>query len=79
MSSVRTETIDKSSWEIKRRITILLSQRGVSSLRRLNIEVQDGTVTLRGNVESFDERQLCVSCCRHVPGVFRLVDEINVD
>ena len=79
MSAVRTEPISKSSWEIKRRITILLSQRGVSSLRRLHIEVKDGTVTLRGYVASFYERQLCLSCCRHVPGVFRMVDEINVD
>ncbi len=78
MSFARTEPIEKSSWEIKRRITILLSQRGVSSLR-LNIEVEGGTVTLRGNVASFYERQLCLSCCRHVPGVFRTVDEINVD
>ncbi len=79
MSFARTEPIDQSSREIKRRITILLSQRGVSSLRRLHIEVQDGTVTLRGNVASFYERQLCLSCCRHVPGVFRMVDEINID
>ncbi len=79
MSSVRTEPIDKSSLEIKRRITNLLSQRGVSSLRRLNIEVANGTATLRGTVASFYERQLCLSCCQHVPGVFKLVDEIEVD
>jgi len=79
MASVRTESLDKNSGEIKRRITILLGQRGVSSLRRLNIDVEDGTVTLRGRVTSFYERQLCLSCCRHVPGVFNLVDEIDVD
>ncbi len=78
MSSVRTEPIDTSSWEIKRRITNLLLQRGVS-LRRLNIEVTNGTATLRGTVASFYERQLCLSCCQHVPGVFKLVDEIEVD
>ncbi len=79
MSSVRTEPIDKSSWEIKRRITNLLWQRGVSSLRRLDIEVKGGTVTLRGTVSSFYERQLCLTCCQHVPGVFTLVDEIKVE
>ncbi len=78
MSSVRTEPIDTSSGEIKRRITNLLLQRGVS-LRRLNIEVANGTAALRGTVASFYERQLCLSCCQHVPGVFRLVDEIAVD
>ena len=79
MTPARTEPIDKSSWEIKRRITSLLFQRGVSSLRRLRIEVDGGTVTLRGGVASFYERQLCLSCCRRVPGVFKLVDEIDVD
>ncbi len=79
MSSVGTEPIDKSSREIKRRITNLLWQRGVSSLRRLNIEVKNGTVTVRGTVASFYQRQLCLSCCQHVPGVFRMVDEIKVE
>lgn len=79
MSCVGTEPIDKSSSEIKRRITNLLCQRGVSSLRRLDIEVESGTATVRGTVASFYERQVCLSCCQHVPGVFRLVDEIKVD
>ncbi len=79
MSCLGTESNDKSSWEIKRRITNLLCQRGVSSIQRLNIEVKNGTVTVRGTVASFYERQVCVSCCQHVPGVFRVVDEITVD
>ena len=79
MSCLGTEPIVKSSWEIKRRIVNLLCQRGVSSVQQLNIEVENGTVTVRGTVPSFYERQICVSCCRHVPGVFRLVDEIEVD
>ena len=79
MSSVRTEPVDKSSWEIKRRITNMLCRRGVSSLRRLDIDVADGTVTLRGIVRSFYERQLCLVCAQHVPGVFNLVDDIKVE
>jgi osmotically-inducible protein OsmY len=79
MSCLGTEPTDKSSWDIKRRIINLLYQRGVSSAQRLNIEMENGTVTVRGTVASFYERQVCVSCCQHVPGVFGLLDEIKVD
>ncbi len=79
MSRVGTEPIDNNSGEIKRRIINLLCQRGVSSVQRLNIEVENGTVIVQGTVASFYERQVCLSCCQHVPGVFRLVDEIKVD
>ncbi len=79
MSRVGTEPIDNNSGEIKRRIINLLCQRGVSSVQRLDIELENGTATVRGNVASFYERQICLSCCQHVPGVFRLVDEIKVD
>jgi osmotically-inducible protein OsmY len=78
MVAKEPEPIDACSWDIKRRITNLLFQRGRSSLAQLAIEVDNGTVTVRGTVRSFYERQVCLSCCQHVPGVFRLVDEIKV-
>ncbi len=78
MVSKQPEPIDPCSGDIKRRITNLLWQRGRSTLRQLAIEVDNGTVTVRGTVRSFYERQVCLSCCQHVPGVFRLVDEIKV-
>ena len=55
-----------------------LSQRGVSSLPRLTIEVEDGIVTLRGTVPTFYERQLCL-CSQHVSGVLRVVDDLKVE
>ncbi len=72
-----TELTDATSCDLKRRIMIFLSQRGVSSLKRLSIEVQGGTVTFQGTVCSFYERQLCL-CCQHVAGVLKLVDELKV-
>ena len=64
--------------ELKRRITIFLAQKGVSSARLLSIEVEDGTVTLRGTVASFYERQICLSC-NHIPGVRKVVDDLKVE
>ncbi len=55
MSYLPTEPTDKSSRNIKRRITNLLWQRGVSmtALRRLDFGVENGTVTILGAVSSF--------------------------
>ena len=79
MSSVHAEMIDKSSCDLQRRVMNFLAQRGVSSLRRLNVKAEGGTVTLHGTVRSFYERQLCLCCCQHVAGVVKLVDELKVE
>ena len=77
--SVTTQSVDKHSWNLKRRITNTCWQRGLLSLRRIDIEVVHGTVTLRGTVNSFYERQLCLACTQHVPGVYKLIDDIKVE
>lgn len=61
----------------KRVITFLESHQRVG-LRRLRVEAQQGSVTLRGVVGSFYEKQLCLRCCRHVAGVVMVIDEIEV-
>ena len=62
--------------DLARRITNMLWQR--SELRRVNVEVDDGSVVLTGTVTSFYEKQLCISGSQRVPGVYRLVDRIKV-
>ena len=78
MSTELANPIDWSSQELKRRLVIFLSQRGISSPQRISIDVNYGTVTLRGTVSSFYERQLCL-CCQHVAGVHHLVDDLKVE
>jgi hypothetical protein len=78
MSSGLALSTEKAASELKRRIIIFLSQKGVSSVRLLDIEVADGTVTFRGTVSTFFERQLCLSC-QYVPGVRKIVDELKVE
>lgn len=70
--------VTERTWDLRLRIVGFLRQQGVSSWRRLNIEVNDGMVTLDGTVPSFYERQLCISCCQRVAGVVRLVDNLQV-
>ena len=78
-SRVLTEPVETSSCELGRRIYNYLWQRGVSSVPRLNIEVDNGTVTLRGTVRSFYEWQLCSTCSQRVAGVLKLVNDLKVE
>jgi osmotically-inducible protein OsmY len=52
--------------------------RHVPALRNVLVEASDGVVTLRGQVRSFYEKQLCHNCCRRVAGVRQLVDDVDV-
>lgn len=47
-------------------------------LRTVEVQASQGVVTIRGHVNSFYERQLCINCCQRVAGVVRLNDEVNV-
>ena len=67
-----------SNDELARRVKIFLSSRHQPSFRHLHIEANGGTVTLRGRVNSFYEKQLSYQCCRHVAGVFSIVDQVDV-
>jgi osmotically-inducible protein OsmY len=60
--------------DLRRRVDIFLTRKGIASSPRLKIHVTDETVTFRGTVGSYYERQLCLAC-QHIPGVRRVVDE----
>lgn len=64
--------------ELECRVQTALAACNMPALRRLAVEALDGTVTLRGRVYSFYEKQLSHTHVRHVPGVARLVDAIDV-
>ena len=67
-----------SNDELARRVKIFLSSRHHTSFRQLHIEANGGTVTVRGRVGSFYEKQLTYQCCRHVAGVFNIIDQVDV-
>jgi osmotically-inducible protein OsmY len=64
--------------DLERRVANYLFGYKMPALREIDIESDRGTVTLRGEVFSFHQKQLCINCCRRVAGVIRLVDEIQV-
>jgi osmotically-inducible protein OsmY len=64
--------------DLEQRVINYLSGRHIPSLRRLAVDVNNGTVTLRGRVQSFYEKQLSQACCKRVAGVIHFVDRVDV-
>lgn len=64
--------------DLKRRVTTFLAERHRPALRHIEVQAEQGTVTLRGKVETFHEKQLSAQLARRVAGVVRLVDEVIV-
>ena len=60
--------------DLERRVSQYLLDRRMPGLRQLSVEARGGTVTLRGRVRTFYEKQLCHNICRRVAGVIRLED-----
>lgn len=63
--------------ELEWRIIACLRQR-FPALERIEVSVVGSTAVLRGEVNSPHERWVCLTCCRHVPGINRVVDELVV-
>ena len=69
---------DAADRDLERRVTNYLNGRHLPALRYLQVEADNGTVTLRGTVSSFYEKQLSQQCCRRVAGVVKLIDAVDV-
>jgi len=50
----------------------------LTGFRKLSLEISNGGLILRGVVSSYYQRQLVMTFCRRIPGVLRVVDEIEV-
>lgn len=68
----------KADQDLERRVANCLYARHLPGLRHLNIEADRGTVRVSGQVSSFHEKQIVQHVCRHVAGVLRMVDDVEV-
>jgi hypothetical protein len=64
--------------DLKRRVINFLQVKQIPGALALRIDVQHGTVTIRGSLPSPEARRLCLECCLHVAGVIHLKDEATV-
>ena len=63
--------------ELSQRVRLFLNGSNVPGLRHVGVEVEGNTVTLRGAVRTFYEKQLAVRLCRRVAGVIQVIDLVE--
>lgn len=64
--------------DLARRIQDALTRQAVREARHVTIEVHDGTVTLRGKVNSWHERDAIQGATWSAPGVRAIINELTV-
>ena len=70
---------DPADVDLEKRVAVFLHSQGRFALQRIEVVASGGDVTLKGSVHSYYEKQLCLECAKHVAGVTRLVDLIEVE
>jgi osmotically-inducible protein OsmY len=78
MSNITKHLPDLADADLRRRVISFLAGRHLAALRSIEVEARGGTVTLRGKVHTFYEKQLTQQCSRRVAGVVRVIDEVDV-
>ena len=68
----------REDMELEHRLVSFLQERHVLENGSLEVEAHGGVVVVGGRVPSPHAKWLCIGCCRHVAGVIKLVDEIEV-
>ena len=63
--------------DLKWRIMACFRSR-IPDVQGIHVTVFGTTAVLRGKVPSLHEKRLYVECCRHVPGVMRVMDDLIV-
>jgi osmotically-inducible protein OsmY len=61
--------------DLKRRISACFGER-FPSLKSIQVAVFGKTAALRGEVRSLQEKFECLECCRTIPGITRVVDDL---
>ena len=75
-SATRAEYSDA---EIAQRVRTFLQSRHFPGFRNLQVDVNNGLVSLSGHVRSFYEKQVALNTCQRVAGVLSLIDHVRVD
>ncbi|MDG2013445.1 MAG: BON domain-containing protein [Pirellulaceae bacterium] len=60
------------------RVESYLESKHFAAFRNLHVVVDQGVVTIAGQVSNYHERQVALNCCLRVAGVLELVDQIRV-
>jgi osmotically-inducible protein OsmY len=70
---------DRPDDELRNDVLIALARDPATDSWEINVESEDGTVTLRGSVDSWAERELAARVVKGVAGVKSLENDIEID
>ena len=74
-----SKSIKRQSPNLQSLVEHYLYNQNLPALRKLKIREKNGSVTIRGTVQWFYERQKALSCLKHVEGVERVIDHMDVN
>lgn len=77
-NELAVETADATPEELRSSIRDALDRRIVREMGKLQIDVEDGCVTLRGNVQSWREREAVIGAARGTRGVNNVIDRLQI-
>lgn len=77
-NKIEVKSMVASTAEVKSRIEDALRRSAELDARRISVSLQDGAVTLEGNVHTWFERTEAERAAWAAPGVSRVVDNITV-
>jgi hypothetical protein len=60
-------------------VRLRLDGAGFPGLRRIQVSMNRGVIVLRGRLASFHEKQIAIELTRHVAGVHRIDNHIEVE
>lgn len=75
---IRTPEHTVADVDLENRIARFLHQRHVPNCTRIKAHAHGGTVVVSGKLPSRQAERLCIECCRHVAGVIKLIDNLEV-
>jgi osmotically-inducible protein OsmY len=69
----------RSDWEIREDVKDALLMDSATESYEIDVGVHDGTVTLTGTVDSWQEREMCEKVAKGVKGIKQVKNEVVVD
>ncbi len=78
VSNLIEVTSGKAAQEIAEQIGRALQRHAQREAKHIEVEVRDGTVTLKGKVDSYAERSAARGAAWSAPGVHAVVDDLDV-
>jgi osmotically-inducible protein OsmY len=78
-NKIRVIQPDAKPEDLREVIERVLARRAERHVRRIEVSVEDGVVTLSGPVDSLEERRALVGAARITPGVHAVDDRLRVE